>query len=173
VATAKDFALAGLLIVFVLVFLFQPFRVEGESMLPQFAEHDRIIVNKLSYRFGDIRRGDVVVFWFPEDPDKSFIKRVIGLPGDRVEILRGEVYVNGERIEEPYLSNRFRLLEDRLPVTVTKGYYYLLGDHRSKSYDSRLWGLVPERYIYGKVVFSYWPPGHAGFVDDGPEGGAP
>ena len=133
-------------------------------MLPKFADSDRIIVNKLSYRLGEIQRGDVVVFWFPEDPAKSFIKRVIGLPGDRVEIRHGEVLVNGEAIAEPYVPEDYRVDEDRPATMVRRGYYYVLGDHRGRSYDSRLWGLVPERYIYGKVVFAYWPPSHLGFV---------
>jgi signal peptidase I len=163
-ALAKDCALAGLLALFILVFLFQPFRVEGVSMLPRFADRDRIIVNKLSYRVGAIARGDVVVFWFPEDPGKSFIKRVIGLPGDAIEIREGVVYVNGERLPEPYLAAEERMIEDRPAVRVGPGDYYVSGDHRGRSYDSRLWGLVPQRYIYGKVVLSYWPPDHIGLV---------
>ena len=99
----------------------------------------------------------MVVFWFPEDPEKSFIKRVIGLPGDEIEIRQGEVWLNGDRFEEPYVGADFRFTEDRAPVRVRSGYYYVLGDHRGKSFDSRFWGLVPERYIYGKVVLSYWP----------------
>jgi len=157
VSLAKDFALAGLLCLFVLVFLLQPFRVEGVSMMPHFSDRDRIIVNKFTYRISDIEHGDVVVFWFPEDPRKSFIKRVIGLPGDEVEIRHGEVWRNGEILSEPYLGEDFRFEEDRPAVRVRSGYYYVLGDHRGKSFDSRFWGLVPERYIYGKVVLSYWP----------------
>lgn len=156
----KDFTLAVLFALFVLVFLYQPFRVEGVSMLPHFADRDRIIVNKLSYRLGEIERGDVVVFWYPEDPDKSFIKRVIGIPGDTIEIRSGAVYRNGEPLDEPYVREDFRTHESRPSVAVKRGYYYVLGDHRSKSFDSRFWGLVPQRYIYGKVVLSYWPPEH-------------
>ncbi len=159
----KDFALAGLLSLFVLVFLFQPFRVEGVSMLPQFSDRDRIIVNKLSYRLGEISHGDVVVFWFPEDPEKSFIKRVIGVPGDVIEIKQGSLYVNGRALDEPYVPAEFRTSECRPPVVVSPGYYYVLGDHRSNSFDSRRWGLVPQKYIFGKVVFSYWPIGHMRF----------
>ena len=163
---AKDFALAALICLFVLIFLFQPFRVEGVSMTPYFSDRDRIIVNKMSYRVGDIERGDVVVFWFPEDTTKSFVKRVVGLPGDLVEIRRGVVFVNGARIDEPYVERTSRYVEDRPPVSVRRGYYYVLGDHREKSFDSRFWGLVPERYIYGEVVLSYWPPDHARLLSD-------
>ena len=122
---------------------------------------DRIIVNKLSYRLGTIDRGNVVVFWYPEDTTKSFVKRVVGLPGDLVEIRRGVVFVNGAQIDEPYVDSTHRHVEDRPPVSVRRGYYYVLGDHRGKSFDSRFWGLVPERYIYGKVVMAYWPLSHA------------
>lgn len=167
VTLIKDFALAALLFVFVLVFLFQPFRVVGVSMLPEFSPSDRIIVNKLSYRLGDIQRGDVVVFYYPEEPSTSFIKRVIGLPGDRVAIVEGEVYVNDQRLSEPYLEQSFRVVENRDEVEVRRGFYYVLGDHRGESFDSRFWGLVPERYIYGKVVLSYWPPEHVRVISEG------
>ena len=164
VSLAKDCALAGLFFLFVIVFLFQPFRVEGVSMAPRLHDHERIIVNKFSYRVGEIEHGDVVVFWFPEDPEKSFIKRVIGVPGDRVEIHHGQVWVNGLAIAEPYVPDEYRPAEDRGAVMVKKGYYYVLGDHRSQSYDSRAWGLVPQRYIFGKAVFRYWPPAQIGVV---------
>jgi signal peptidase I len=163
-AWLRDAVLAALLGLFVLVFLFQPFRVEGVSMLPGLRDRDRIIVSKLSYRLGAIERGDVVVFWFPDDPSKSFVKRVIGLPGDVVEIRDGAVLVNGRRLSEPWLRDDYRLRESRPPVEVEPGFYYVLGDHRSHSFDSRLWGLVPERYINGKVVLAYWPPERAGVV---------
>jgi signal peptidase I len=161
---AKDFALALLLALFVLIFLFQPFRVDGESMLPRFQDHERIIVNKLSYRLGEIQRGDVVVFWFPADANKSFVKRVVGMPGEVVEIQQGRVHINGELLEEDYVPEEFRLREDHGPMLVRRGYYYVLGDHRTRSYDSRAWGLVPERYIYGKAVLTYWPPRRVGLV---------
>jgi len=166
IGVAKDLALAALLALFILVFLFQPFRVEGVSMMPRFTDRERVIVDKLSYRLGDIRRGDVVVFWFPEEPSKSFIKRVVGLPGDRVEIRRGVVFLNGVPLTEPYRFGPPRAREERPEVVVAPGYYYVLGDHRDRSFDSRFWGLVPERYIYGKVVLSYWPPERIGLVGD-------
>ena len=162
---AKDFALALLLALFVLVFLFQPFRVDGESMLPRLEDHERIIVNKLSYRLGEIRRGDVVVFWFTADSSKSFVKRVVGLPGEMVEIREGRVQINGRLLRESYVPEEFRLREDHPPLLVNRGYYYVLGDHRTKSYDSRAWGLVPERYIYGKAILTYWPPRRVGLVE--------
>jgi len=125
--------------------------------MPWLTDQERIFVNKFVYRFGEINRGDIVVFWFPLEPSKSYIKRVIGLPGDTVEIVRGAVIVNGRAIDEPYVPELYR---DRLTSerrTVEPDHYYVLGDHRNASNDSRTWGTVPRRHIYGKAVFVYWP----------------
>ena len=164
-AWTRDLLLAIGLALVIIVFLYRPVKVEGTSMAPLLEDQERIFINQFVYRFESIQRGDVVVFWFPEDPSMSFIKRVIGLPGDRVEIREGMVYVNDGPIAEPYVPGAFRVYENRPAVVVKRGYYYVLGDHRSKSFDSRFWGLVPQRYIYGKVVFAYWPPEHAGRVE--------
>ena len=153
----RDFAVALLLCILAMAFLFQPFKVEGTSMQPRLAEDERILVNKLIYRLRPVERGDVVVFWFPGDPVRSFIKRVIGLPGDEVEIRAGAVLVNGEYLDEPYVPDSFREKQDFAAVRVEDGYYFVLGDHRSVSNDSRSWGMVPEKLIYGKAFLRYWP----------------
>jgi signal peptidase I len=152
-----DLAVAVLFCFFLITFVAQAFRVQGTSMEPLLRDGDRILVNKLAYRVGPIERGDVVVFWYPRDPSVSFIKRVVGLPGDQVEIRAGQVFVNGTPVREAYLPREFRDL-DSLPLTeVRRGYYFVLGDHRRSSNDSRSWGLVPEKYIYGRATFRFWP----------------
>jgi signal peptidase I len=135
----------------------QAFRVQGTSMLPLLADGERIVVSKFLYRFWPIERGDVVVFWYPREPSVSFIKRVVGLPGDVVELRRGRLYVNDRLVPEPYLRPEYRDQDSYPPSEVKKGYYFVLGDHRSSSNDSRAWGEVPEKYIYGKAVFRFWP----------------
>ena len=151
--------------VMIVIFLYQPVKVEGTSMLPELKDQERIFVNKFVYRIGKISRRDIVVFWYPRDPSKSFIKRVVGLPGDRVEIRDGVVYVNGERLDEPYLVQEFKDHKSMMPLTVDQGYYFVMGDDRKFSSDSRVWGLVPEKYIYGKAVFRYWPVSQIGSLD--------
>jgi len=152
-----DLSIAVLVCFFVVTFVAQAFRVQGTSMQPLLVDGERIIVNKLLYRYGPIERGDVVVFWYPKDPSVSFIKRVAGRPGDTVEIRRGQLYVNGQRVREDYVLGSYRDSDTLAPVVVPSGYYYVLGDHRSSSNDSRSWGEVPERYIYGKAWFRFWP----------------
>jgi signal peptidase I len=149
---------------FLITFVAQAFRVQGTSMLPLLHDGERIVVNKFIYRFRPIERGDVVVFWYPRDPEVSFIKRVVGLPGDAVEIRRGTLYVNGSRVQERYVARAFRDDESVPPHEVAKGYYFVLGDHRTSSNDSRSWGDVPERYIYGKAMFRFWPVTKLGFI---------
>ena len=156
--------MAVLFCFFLITFVAQAFRVQGTSMLPLLHDSERIIVNKFVYRFHDIQRGDVVVFWFPREPTVSFIKRVVGLPGDTVELRAGALYVNGQLVEEPYVQPKFRDNESHDPVTVSKGYYYVLGDHRNSSNDSRNWGEVPEKYIYGKAFLRFWPLSKSGFI---------
>ena len=149
--------MAVLFCFFLISFVAQAFRVQGTSMQPLLSDGERIIVNKFIYRFWPIERGDVVVFWYPRDPSVSFIKRVVALPGDTVELRRGTLYVNGRRVEERYLAPGFRDDDSQQPVEVEKGHYFVLGDHRNSSNDSRNWGDVPEKYIYGKAFFRFWP----------------
>jgi len=141
----------------VIVFLYQPVKVEGTSMLPWLEDQERIFVNKFVYRFEDIARGDIIVFRFPLDPSKSYIKRVVGLPGDVVEIVEGRLFLNNEEIPEPYVLAHFRDQSSSRPVVVPEGEFYVLGDHRNTSNDSRTWGTVARHHVTGKAVFAYWP----------------
>jgi signal peptidase I len=152
-----DLSVAVLFCFFLIAFVAQAFRVQGTSMEPLLHDGERIVVNKFVYRFHHIERGDVVVFWYPRDPSVSFIKRVVALPGDQVEIRSGQLFVNGQPVDESYLPASFRDTDTFPPTEVRKGYYFVLGDHRRSSNDSRTWGEVPEKYIYGRAVFRFWP----------------
>jgi signal peptidase I len=158
-AWARDLVVSVILAILVILFLYQPVKVEGTSMMPSLVDQERIFINKFVYRFGidDIKRGDLVVFWFPGDPSKSYIKRVIGLPGDTVEVDNGEVVVNGQVLREDYVREEYRDHMSMAPYQVHEDEYFVLGDHRSSSNDSRAWGGVPRTHIYGKAVFVYWP----------------
>jgi signal peptidase I len=162
----RDVSLSLLIAAVVILFIYQPVQVEGTSMMPTLVDRERIFINKFTYRLGleKIERGDMVVFWAPEDPRKSYIKRVIGLPGDVVWIDRGLVYVNGSPLREDYVPEAYRDHQSCPPVRVLPDHYYVLGDHRSSSNDSRVWGPVPRENIYGKAVFVYWPPEKIGPV---------
>jgi signal peptidase I len=157
-----DLSVAVLFCFFLITFVAQAFRVQGTSMEPLLEDGERIVVNKFVYRFRPIDRGDVVVFWYPRDPSVSFIKRVVGLPGDSVEIRAGRLYVNNAPVDESYLPPSFRDSDTVPPTEVRRGYYFVLGDHRRSSNDSRSWGEVPERYIYGRAVFRFWPVARLG-----------
>ncbi len=161
----RDILFAFATAIFIVIFVIQPVKVEGTSMQPRLIDQERIFVNRFIYRFADIRRGDIVVFWYPRDRNKSFIKRVVGLPGDELEIRYGSLYVNGQRLDEPYLKAEFRDRDSLRRETVPAGQYFVLGDHRNSSNDSRNWGFVPGDLIYGKAVFRYWPMSRMGPVD--------
>lgn len=165
-----------IIVVFILfgVFAIQPVIVEGSSMVPQLHDGERLLVNKLVYykwnsvSWGHLERGDIVVFWYPSDPDKSYVKRIIGLPGETVEIRGGHVYIDGRLLNEPYLeADHNKNLRESMIKTVDDHYYFVMGDNRDNSSDSRIWGLVPEKYIYGKAFFRYWRPSDAGFLEHG------
>jgi signal peptidase I len=158
----REFAMALGISIFIIVFLYQPVKVEGTSMMPGLADQERIFINKYAYRLGAVERGDVVVFRYPGDPSKNYIKRIVGMPGDRIEIVRGAVLVNGTRFEEPYVPKSFRDDRSMTEVTVPAGSYFVLGDHRNLSSDSRDFGTVERDAIFGKAVFAYWPAGMAG-----------
>ncbi len=163
---ARDLFFALMIMALVLVFVVQPVKVEGTSMLPRLHDGERIFVNKLIY-YGlpELERGDIVVFWYPDDPSKSYIKRVIGLPGETVQLRGGRILVNGKELQEPYLDPALNAAPDeRAPVYVKPHYYFVMGDNRDNSSDSRSWGLVPEKYIYGKALFRYWPLSQASVI---------
>jgi signal peptidase I len=162
----RDLSVSVVIAIIVILFLYQPVKVEGTSMTPALVNDERIFINKFVYRFGisDIVRGDTIVFWAPEDATKSYIKRVIGVPGDVVEIVDGTVILNGKRQEEPYIRAEYR---DRMSMTrrlIEAGHYFVLGDHRNSSNDSRSWGTVSREAIYGKAVFVYWPLNRLGLL---------
>jgi signal peptidase I len=158
----RDLLIAIGLALVIIVFLYQPVKVEGTSMAPLLSDQERIFINKFVYRFEPIQRRDVVVFWYPLDHSKSFIKRIIGLPGESVEIRQGTVYVNGRAIDEPYVPTQYEDLSDYGPVRVPRDSYFVMGDHRISSNDSRVFGPVASKFIYGRAVFAYWPVDHFG-----------
>ncbi len=158
----RDLLIAIGLALVIIVFLYQPVKVEGTSMAPLLSDQERIFINKFVYRFEPIQRGDVVVFWYPLDHSKSFIKRVVGLPGESVEIRHGAVYVDGKIVPEPYVPPQYEDLSDFAPVRVPPDNYFVMGDHRISSNDSRVFGPVASRFIYGRAVFAYWPVDHFG-----------
>jgi signal peptidase I len=160
----RDLAVSVVLAIILIVFIYQPVKVEGTSMMPSLTDQERIFINKFTYRFGTIERGDMVVFWFPLDKSKSYIKRIIGLPGDKVLVDNGAVIVNGRPLDEIYVPDEYRDHNSYPEVEVEPGHYYVLGDHRSSSNDSRSWGTVDREFIYGKAVFVYWPLAKMGRV---------
>jgi signal peptidase I len=155
----RDLAFSVLIAVILIVFIYQPVKVEGTSMMPTLTDQERIFINKFTYHLGlgSIERGDMVVFWYPLAEDKSYIKRVIGLPGDTVYIDAGQVYVNGRPLTESYVPEDYRDRVSWEEHHIPPGEYFVLGDHRSSSSDSRTWGFVKREKIYGKAVFVYWP----------------
>ena len=163
-AWMRDLALSIAVSGFIIIFLYQPVRVEGTSMLPMLEDQDRLFINKLAFRVGEIHQGDVVVFLYPHDQTKSYIKRVIGLPGDRVRIGHGQVVVNGRALVEPYVPARFSDERSQSEMTIPPDEYFVMGDHRSISSDSRDFGPVERKLIYGKAAFVYWPMDQAGVV---------
>ena len=159
-----DLAIAVVICALLITFVVQAFKVQGTSMVPELRNGERILVNKFIYNFRSISRGDVVVFWYTEDPDVSFIKRVVALPGDRVEIKRGKLLVNGELVDEPYVKPEHIDRRSFPSQEIRAGHYFVLGDNRRGSNDSRSWGLVPQRYIYGKAFLRIWPLGEFGTI---------
>ena len=150
--------------VLIITFLYQPVRVEGTSMLPRLEDHDRLFINKFVYRITAIERGDIVVFHYPRDPEKSYIKRVIALPGDRLRVDRGLVWLNGKPLPERYVPEEYKDSRSMTEIVIPDGSYFMMGDHRSISSDSREFGPVDRDLIYGKAVFVYWPARDAGVV---------
>jgi len=153
----RDLFFALVFSFFIILFVYQPVKVEGGSMEPGLEDQERIVINKLVYRMESIERGDIVVFHYPRDTRKSFIKRVIGLPGDRIRIAYGHVFVNDELIPESYVPSDFLDARSYPQTVVPENSYFVLGDHRCASNDSREFGPVMRSYIYGKAVFGYWP----------------
>ena len=160
----RDLLISAVASVLIITFLYQPVRVEGTSMLPRLVDSDRLFVNKFIYRFSSIERGDVVVFHYPRNPEQSYIKRVIALPGDLLRIDRGQVWINGRPQVEPYVPEEYQDTDSMAEMVVPAGSYFMMGDHRCISWDSRKFGPVESSFIYGKAVFVYWPTRDAGVV---------
>jgi signal peptidase I len=163
-AWLRDLIISLVISAFIIVFIYQPVKVEGVSMMPSLEDQERIFVNKFVYRLEPISRGDVVVFRYPRDPSKSYIKRVIGVAGDRIRIDGGQVYVNGEALDEDYVPPAYDDARSFPETVVPPHTYFVLGDHRSMSSDSREFGPVNQTSIYGKAVFGYWPMDKLGRV---------
>jgi len=157
----KTLASAGVYATLIVTFGFQVARVEGHSMAPTLEDQDRLIVNKLAYELDAPHIGDVVMLYYPNDPSKMLVKRVIANAGDRVRIVDGRVHRNDVLLPDAFVARDFRSHEDWGPQVIPEGYYFVLGDHRSNSSDSRIWGCVPKKYIVGKVQLRWWPLSHA------------
>lgn len=160
----RDLVFSAAASVLIITFLYQPVRVEGTSMLPRLEDHDRLFINKFVYHISSIGRGDVVVFHYPRDPQKSYIKRVIALPGDKLRIDQGQVWLNDKQLPESYVPEVYRDFRSMLEIVVPEDRYFMMGDHRSISSDSRDFGPVERDLIYGKAAFVYWPAKDLGEV---------
>jgi signal peptidase I len=156
-AGLQSLSVAVMYAVLIVTFGFQVARVDGLSMAPTLEDHDRLIVNKLVYEIGEPRPGDIVMLYYPLNPEKMFVKRVIAKEGDTVRIVDGHVTVNDIPLHDDYVSAEFRSHDDWGPQVVQQGYYFVMGDHRNNSSDSRHWGPVPKKYIVGKVKVRWWP----------------
>ncbi len=160
----RDLVFAVAVSLFIILFLYQPVRVEGTSMVPMLQDQDRLFINKLAYKVGPIHHGDVVVFHYPRDLSKSYIKRVIAVPGDRLRIEHGQVFVNDKTLPEPYVPSRYADERSLPEEKIGPDDFFVMGDHRSISSDSRDFGPVGRNLIYGKAAFVYWPFTEAGVV---------
>ena len=162
--------LVGAVFLIVYVFLFRPFQVDGESMFPNFHNQEYVITNLITLRISEPKQGDVIVFKAPTEPDKDFIKRVIGLPGDTVSVQGGQVYVNSKLLDEHlFLKDSVKtaggaFLKEGDTVTVPPDSYFVMGDNRPYSSDSREWGFVPKKNLVGVAFFVYWPVNMTGLV---------
>lgn len=157
----KTLVSAAVYATIIVTFGFQVARVDGESMIPTLENRDRLIVNKLVYSWTDPKVGDVVMHYWPEDPSKSFVKRVVAAEGDTIRSDAGKIYRNEVLMDDSFIPAQYRMQDTWGPVTVRRGYYFVLGDHRNNSSDSRIWGEVPKKYIIGKIQVRWWPVNHA------------
>ena len=160
----RDMLISLAVSAFFIIFLYQPVKVEGTSMMPTLDDQERVFINKFVYKLEPIEPGDVVVFHYPRDTAKSYIKRVVAVAGDRVKIEDGVVFVNGHRMSEPYVPDAYEDVRSYPETVVPAHGYFVLGDHRNLSNDSRDFGPVNQSYIYGKAVFGYWPMDKLGRV---------
>jgi signal peptidase I len=162
------FAIAIFLFVYLLVL--QPHKIKGDSMRPNFQDGEFLLADKITYRFHEPKRGDVIVFQAPLSPDEEYIKRIIGLPGEKVTIKEGKVFIDGKVLNEPYIPKSFytgggMFAKEGLELIIPSNHYFVLGDNRPASSDSRAWGFVSKKSITGRAWIIYWPPEKAGFVE--------
>jgi signal peptidase I len=157
ISGAQTLLSAAVYATLIVTFGFQVARVDGQSMSPTLEDHDRLIVNKLAYEIGDPQPGDIVMLYYPINPEKMFVKRVIAQENDIVRIVDGRVHVNDLPLHDDYVPEQYRSHDDWGPTVVPQGYYFVMGDHRNNSSDSRNWGPVPKKYIVGKVKVRWWP----------------
>ncbi len=160
-AWVKTLTSAAVYATLIVTFGFQVARVEGMSMAPTLQDQDRLIVNKLAYLLDSPKVGDVVMLIYPKSPDKSFVKRVVAEPLDTVRMVEGKVFVNDEVLPDDFIPEEYRSTDDLPSEVVPEGYYFVMGDHRNNSSDSRHWGFVPKKYILGRVQLRWWPFNHA------------
>ena len=160
-AWVRTLASAGLYATLIVTFVFQVARVEGRSMAPTLEDQDRLIINKFAYRLDEPHLGDIVMLYYPNDPSKSFVKRVIAEEGDQLRIVDGKVYRNDVLLDDSFVPPEYRSHDDWGPEVIPEGYYFVMGDHRNNSSDSRHWRYVPKKYIIGKVQLRWWPLRHA------------
>ena len=157
IAWLKTLASAAVYATLIVTFGFQVARVEGQSMAPTLQDQDRLIVNKLAYRIGEPQIGDIVMLYYPNNPSKSFVKRVIGAEGDMIKIINGKVYRNDVLMDDSFVPEEYKSHDDWGPEVIPEGYYFVMGDHRNNSSDSRHWRFVPKKYIIGRVQLRWWP----------------
>ena len=160
VAWFKTLVSAAVYATLIVTFGFQVARVEGQSMVPTLEDQDRLIVNKLAYKLGSPRVGDIVMLYYPEDPEKSFVKRVVAEERDTIKSVNGRVFRNDIPLDDSFIPEEYRSYDTWGPVVVRPGYYFVMGDHRNNSSDSRTWGEVPKKYIIGRVQVRWWPVNH-------------
>ena len=163
--TGKTILVSLAVVLLIRTFVVQPFYVRGASMEPNFEDGEYLIINEIDYRLEEPQRGDVIVFRYPLDPSEYFIKRIVGLPGDVIEIDRGQITINGKKMEEPYLDLYLETY-GKVHISLGPDEFYVLGDNRSASSDSRRWGVLPRRNIIGKVWLRGWPPARIGVISD-------
>ena len=167
-AWSKTLVSAAVYATLIVTFGFQVARVEGLSMAPTLEDQDRLIVNKLAYRLHDPRVGDIVMLLYPEDPDKTFVKRVVAEPGDAIRSEDGHLYRNDVALPDDFIPEEFRSDDTWGPEVVPAAHYFVMGDHRNNSFDSRswTWAFVPKKYILGKIQLRWWPLGQAKVFED-------
>ena len=159
----KSLVIAFIMAMFIRTFFFQAFKIPSSSMHPTLQIGDHLIANKLIYRLREPKRGEIIIFRFPDNTKRDFVKRLVGLPGEKVEIFGGQIYINGKAVDDNRINGRYYFNNERKPeTTVPLDSYFVLGDNSANSYDSRYWGFVPHKYLLGKALFIYWPPNRWG-----------